>query len=60
MGIRNLMDLALMYEKSWGAEEDRHDKCINITNKKVIIFCCMQSKNYKSDYRSVRLHICKF
>ena len=26
--IRNLTDFALKYEKSWGADEDRHDKCM--------------------------------
>ena len=37
MDIRNLMGLALKYEKSWG-DENRHDKCMNITNKDVFIF----------------------
>ena len=57
MDIRNLMGLALKYEKSWG-DENRHDKCMNITNKNVFIFYCMQSKNYESDYRSARLQVC--
>ena len=46
MDIRNLVDLAMKYEKSWGADEDTQ-QMHDITDK-----------NYESDYRSARLQVC--